>query len=116
MEGNGDCWNATTGAPPEWIGAVCDSWRFFSDHHDNWKSTSNIVQALATRAPYNKPGQWNDADYLMTGGQGCVNKTTTGLHCPGQTDTEYISEFTLVSALEWLGCATCPALVKAVKA
>jgi hypothetical protein len=34
-------------------------------------------------------------DYLMTGGQGCANKTTVGLHCPGQTDTEYVSEFTL---------------------
>jgi alpha-galactosidase len=63
--------------------------------HDNFASTAGIIQALASRAPFNKPGQWNDADYLMTGGQGCVNRTTSGLHCPGQTDTEYLSEFTL---------------------
>ena len=35
--------------------------------------------------------QWNDADYLMTGGQGCVNRTAAGLHCPGQTDTECVT-------------------------
>ena len=90
-----DCWNPSTGAPPEWIGKLCDSWRFFDDHHDNWKSTASIIQALAIRAPYNSPTKWNDADYLMTGGQGCPNQTVAGLHCPGQTDTEYVSEFTL---------------------
>ena len=87
--GETDCWNPVTNGPPDWIGGLCDSWRFFDDHHDNWPSTSAIIQALALRAPFNKPGQWNDADFLMTGGQGCVNRTTTGLHCPGQTDAEY---------------------------
>ena len=56
-----DCWDSKTGAPPAWIGELCDSWRFFNDHHDNWGSTSSIIEALAVRAPFNAPGQWNDA-------------------------------------------------------
>ncbi len=40
------------------------------------------------------PGGWNDADFLMTGGQGCSSDTPL-VHCPGMTDTEYKTEFTL---------------------
>ena len=40
------------------------------------------------------PGGWNDADFLMTGGQGCADNTPM-IHCPGMTDTEYITEFTM---------------------
>ena len=37
---------------------------------------------------------WPDPDFLMTGGAGC-NDLTPGLRCPGMTDDEYVSEFTL---------------------
>lgn len=39
-------------------------------------------------------GGWNDADFLMTGGQGCSDNAPH-IHCPGMTDTEYKTEFTM---------------------
>ena len=56
---------------------------------NNAGGTASVIEALALMAPNNKPHQWNDPDYLMTGGQGCANRSTPGLHCPGQTDVEY---------------------------
>ena len=41
------------------------------------------------------PGGWNDADLLMTGGPGCENDTNPLAHCPGMTDLEYRTEFTM---------------------
>jgi len=41
---------------------------------------------------YAGPGGWNYLDFLMTGGQGCSNNEPDQ-HCPGQTDTEYRTEF-----------------------
>ena len=38
--------------------------------------------------------RWPDADFIMTGGAGC-NTNATGARCPGQTDEEYRSEFSL---------------------
>lgn len=35
----------------------------------------------------------NDPDFLMTGGAGCDD--LSGSHCPGQTDTEYKTEFSI---------------------
>ena len=96
--GGSGCTNTTTGGPPLWLGEMCDSWRFYDDHHDVWSSTSDIIeQGLAVRARFNKPGQWHDPDYLLTGGQGCINRTVPGLRCPMQTDNEYMTEFSLWS-------------------
>ena len=44
--------------------------------------------------PYN----WAYNDFLMTGGQGCSgdsNANYSHAHCPGMTDDEYMSEFSL---------------------
>ena len=38
------------------------------------------------------PGGWNDADFIYTDGEGCSDDKPLE-HCPGQTDTEYITEF-----------------------
>ena len=43
---------------------------------------------------YSGPGGWNDADFIMTGGEGCKNKKPL-VHCPGMTDVEYRTEFTM---------------------
>ena len=40
------------------------------------------------------PGGWNDADFIYTGGQGCSDDKPL-IHCPGQTDTEYRTEFSM---------------------
>ena len=44
------------------------------------------------------PGGWNDADFIMTGGQGCKDNTPM-VHCPGMTDIEYRTEFSLWSIM-----------------
>jgi len=39
---------------------------------------------------------WPDADFVFTGGQGCGGDAgPAGQRCPGQTDTEYITEFSI---------------------
>ena len=40
------------------------------------------------------PGGWNDADFIYTGGEGCADNKPFE-HCPGQTDTEYHTEFSM---------------------
>ena len=40
------------------------------------------------------PGGWNDADFIYIGGQGCSDDKPL-IHCPGQTDTEYRTEFSM---------------------
>ena len=40
------------------------------------------------------PGGWNDADFIYTGGEGCADNKPLE-HCPGQTDTEYRTEFSM---------------------
>eukprot|EP01084_Bolivina_argentea_P097419 175118_1 len=45
---------------------------------------------------------WAYNDYLMTGGQGCKGVTdpnVTYAHCPGMTDLEYITEFSMWSII-----------------
>jgi alpha-galactosidase len=91
-----------------WCPADGNSWRFAGDHHDNWPSTVGIIGALAQVAGNAGPGGWNDPDFLMTGGQGCAadggdddysdgygNATEPLSHCPGQTDVEYLTEFSM---------------------
>lgn len=80
------------------IPTVANSWRFCTDHHDEWKSSS--VQ-LTCRLDQRKkvagaPGGWPYMDFLLTGGQGCV-PFSKGAHCPGQTDDEYRTTFALWS-------------------
>lgn len=45
-----------------------------------------------TSSTFQGPGGWNDADFIYTGGEGCSDDRPLE-HCPGQTDTEYITEF-----------------------
>jgi len=40
------------------------------------------------------PHNWNYGDFLMTGGAGC-NVFEAGAHCPGQTDAEYRTQFSV---------------------
>ena len=56
--------------------------------------TGPIIEANANKAMFAGPGGWNDLDFVMTGGQGCRNGEPLS-HCPGQTDTEYRTEFSI---------------------
>ena len=52
------------------------------------------ANATNLSGPYN----WGYNDFLMTGGQGCKGDTSpnaTHPHCPGQSDTEYITEYSM---------------------
>jgi alpha-galactosidase len=82
-----------------------NAWRFCTDHHDEWQST---VEAISCRIdegarPFNltrgEAGAWPYNDFLMTGGNGCApyEEGVSGMHCPGQTDDQYVTEFSLWS-------------------
>ena len=45
-------------------------------------------------AKHGGPFRWTDPDFLMTGGAGC-DTFAPGTQCPGMTDTEYMTEFSL---------------------
>jgi len=79
--------------PWEWGMATANSWRISGDHHDNWGSTASIIEYYAGKAKYSGPGGWNDPDFIYTGGQGCFIDHRK--RCPGQTETEYITEFSM---------------------
>jgi len=79
--------------PWTWASKCGNSWRIGPDHHDNWNSTSEIIENLAGKSKFAGPGGWNDPDFLMTGGEGC--KHDHKKICPGQTHTEYKSEFSI---------------------
>ena len=55
-----------------------------------------MIEVLATVNQGGRTGsyRWPDADFIMTGGAGC-NTNETAARCPGQTDQEYRSEFSL---------------------
>ncbi|XP_019849586.1 PREDICTED: alpha-galactosidase-like [Amphimedon queenslandica] len=81
--------------PWEWMHQYANSWRTGPDHHDDWKTTSKIIEVNADLGDYAGTGKgWNDPDFLMTGGEGC-DPPVDSVHCPGMTDTEYRTEFTL---------------------
>ena len=80
-----------------WMHEYANSWRTGHDHHDNWDSTSGIIEINAELgvypgktesysnphsyvivSPHIGPGGWNDPDFLMTGGQ--VNVFSMYLH------------------------------------
>eukprot|EP00698_Gefionella_okellyi_P014906 TRINITY_DN415_c0_g1_i1.p1 TRINITY_DN415_c0_g1~~TRINITY_DN415_c0_g1_i1.p1 ORF type:complete len:409 (-),score=80.08 TRINITY_DN415_c0_g1_i1:32-1258(-) len=83
--------------PWTWGAPIANSWRMAGDHHDNWQSTSGVIEQNANLSAYAGPGAWNDMDFLMTGGQGCPKEPMS--HCPGQSDTEYRTEFALWALL-----------------
>ena len=79
--------------------AACGtSFRMGPDHHDNWNSTLTVIQLLANRQPYwgaDPTYGWPDPDFVYTGGQGCGPHSEPGVRCPGQTNDEYITEFSI---------------------
>ena len=77
-----------------WMHEYANSWRTSHDHHDNWDSTSVVIETNSELGVYAGPGGWNDPDFLMTGGQGC-DPPVDFAHCPGQTDIEYRTEFSM---------------------
>ncbi|ETO07252.1 hypothetical protein RFI_30140, partial [Reticulomyxa filosa] len=85
--------------PPPYVAQVANSWRVTGDHHDHWRSTLAAIESVAgpnvtaMSATYN----WAYNDFLMTGGQGCpsINPDVPAGHCPGQTHSEYRSEFAI---------------------
>jgi len=80
--------------PWKWMRLFANAWRVADDHHDNWKSTASIIEQAASIAQYAGPGGWNFLDFLMTGGEGCPDHNP-GSRCPGMTDNEYRTEFTM---------------------
>lgn len=79
--------------PPAYCPEVAQSWRVTGDHQDVFSSTLYEIAALVNQSYQAGPYHWNYADFLMTGGAGCDGFNS--YHCPGQTNTEYISEFSL---------------------
>lgn len=89
--------NFHCGSPPqEWCAEYGNSYRIGPDHHDEWDNTIRCMKALQGLGKSAGPGHWNDADFLETGGQGCSSSNSTA-HCPGQSDDEYRSIFSLWS-------------------
>jgi alpha-galactosidase len=82
--------------PWTWMRPYANAWRSGPDHHDSWTSTSVVIEFNHNRGQYAGPGGWNDLDFLMTGGQGCPSGRPLE-HCPGQTDAEYRTEFSIWS-------------------
>jgi alpha-galactosidase len=81
--------------PWEWMYQYANSWRTGPDHFDNWKSTASIIERNANLGQYSSPDKgWNDPDYIMTGGEGCTPPVNQS-HCPGMTDVEYRTEFSI---------------------
>lgn len=80
--------------PWKWIKPYVNSWRATGDHHDSWSSTASVIEQVADLAPFAGPGGWNYMDFVFTGGQGCPSHIA-GARCPGQTDTEYRTEFSM---------------------
>lgn len=83
-----------------WCGKYSNSFRVWDDHHDSWQSTANIIEmALARerRTWYGGGDSFVDPDFIFTGGQGCSNKAPhiPGKRCPGQTNVEYQTEFSI---------------------
>jgi alpha-galactosidase len=80
-------------------GEYVNAWRASSDHHDNWHNTLEVIlTAYGIDIGHPGPGKWAFMDVLMTGGQGCKDDYTA--HCPGMTDVEYRTEFTLWSLMQ----------------
>jgi len=83
--------------PWEWASPIANQWRTAGDHHDVWSSTLSVINTQVGLSSYSGSGGWNYMDFIYTGGQGCA--TDPNKHCPGQTDTEYRTEFSFWSLL-----------------
>jgi len=83
--------------PWTWAQPVGNQWRTTGDHHDTWSSTLQIINDQAGLSKYSGKGAWNYMDFLYTGGQGCKDPNVP--HCPGQSPTEYRTEFSFWSFL-----------------
>lgn len=81
-------------APP-YVAQVANSWRVGGDVHDNWKTVASTIEQAAWESTYSGAFNWAYNDFLMIGGQGCDAKSFN--HCPGMTDAEYRTAFTLWS-------------------
>jgi len=84
--------------PPPYVAEVAQSWRIMGDHHDDWQSTAKAIAQSAGQSKMSGPGNWAYNDFLMTGGQGCADDTNPNVshaHCPGMSDVEYVTEFSL---------------------
>jgi len=80
--------------PWKWMRQFTNAWRSTGDHRDKWASTTYVINQMAEIQDYAGPGGWNYMDFLMTGGEGC-KPYVPGHRCPGQTDVEYRTEFTM---------------------
>lgn len=81
--------------PWEWMHQYANSWRTGPDHHDDWKTTSAIIEVNANLGQYagniaiidnlhnsnerflEVSKGWNDPDFLMTGGQVSYNQSVS---------------------------------------
>jgi len=79
------------GEAPKYLNA----WRFCEDHHDKWGSTLENIVCRADLVPGARGavGGWAHMDFLNIGGSGC----SKGVHCVGQTDAEYRTQFAIWS-------------------
>jgi alpha-galactosidase len=93
--------------------ARCAAWgnsfRVAPDHVDKWYSTLKTSAVLADRKPWWGPSNggesddegsgfplgYPDPDFAFTGGEGCGDHSAPGERCPGQTDDEYVTEWSL---------------------
>lgn len=68
-------------------------WRGSSDHHDEFSSTLEEVNALKGKGSWSGPYGWAYMDMMMTGGEGCTPyDPMKPEHCPKQSDNEYRTE------------------------
>lgn len=91
------------------VSEYCNDFRATPDHHDDWRNTMEnlairMLNAEIKLEPAGKPNAWSDMDVLATGGTGpmpcAVFGNQTVAHCPGMTNTQYMSEFTLWNVLQ----------------
>eukprot|EP00729_Bicosta_minor_P015301 gene15301-16152_t len=96
---NEDHW----GYAPEYA----QGWRATGDHHDEFSSVIQQVNAVKGKGSWSGPYGYAYLDMMMTGGQGCESQGTGGKgesghwnwtvpeHCPGMTDAQYRTEASL---------------------
>lgn len=77
-----------------YVAQVANSWRVAGDNWDYWPHTVSTIKSFIGLSHLAGPYNWNYGDFLMTGGAGC-NHFKAGEHCPGQTDAEYRTQFSV---------------------
>merc|ERR1712228_495910 len=85
--------------PPTYMPKISQAWKVVSDHHDDWDSTKKTLESIRGSNNSAMTGEyaWAYGDFLMTGGQGCKGEYNNEehLHCPGQSDVEYMTAFSI---------------------